>query len=129
MKKINVIPLESINNIKFGLNREKVRDLMGDYKEFKKSKFSKNTSDDFGFCHVYYNLLNECEAFEFFGDEISIFIKDKQVYPSKISEIKHLFDDLKEDNGSLVSKSKSVGVYASGDNIESILFGVKDYYK
>jgi len=52
---IKAIPLKSVNGIKFGMKREEVRKLLGEYEEFKKSVLSTNTTDDFGYCHVYYN--------------------------------------------------------------------------
>ena len=33
-----------------------------------KSKFSKNTADDFETCHVFYDLDNNCEAIELFSN-------------------------------------------------------------
>ena len=129
MKNIQVKPLETVNGIEFGSNREKVRELFGDYTEFKKSKFSKNTTDDFGYCHVFYNLQNECEAFEFFGDDIIVSVENQQFYPSTISNIKNVLQDLKEEAGSLICKKLSIGITTDNGKVESILFGNKGYYE
>ena len=54
MSKFVINSLKSVGNIKFGESREEVRKEYGDFKEFKKSKYSKNTTDDFKSFHVYY---------------------------------------------------------------------------
>ena len=58
--KINVVPLQEVNGVKFGMHRNEVRAILGEAREFKKSKFSKNTTDDFGYCHVFYDTDNQC---------------------------------------------------------------------
>ena len=58
MRKINVIPLQRIGNVTFGMKRDKVRNIINKpFTEFKKAIFSKNTADDYGYCHVFYNSM------------------------------------------------------------------------
>ena len=40
-----------------------------------------------------------------------------------------IISDLKEDSGSFISESQSIGIYAPNGVMESILFGKVDYYK
>lgn len=128
MSKVFAQPLKEVNGIKFGMKREEVRKIIGEAKEFKKSKFSKNTTDDFGYCHVFYNDDDECEAIEIFNNT-EVLIDETVVFPINISEIKTIIKDLVEDEGSFISKSQSIGIYAPNGNMESILFGNIGYYE
>ena len=53
--RLNVNPLESVGDVKFGMTREEVRSILGDAEEFKKDPDDDITTDDFGFCHVFYD--------------------------------------------------------------------------
>ena len=128
MRRFDVIPLKKINDVEFGMKREEVRGILGEAKEFKKSKFSKVTTDDFGYCHVYYDENDQCEAVEIFEDS-EVFINGSIVFPGKIELAKEKIEDLVEDEGSWISYEQSIGIYAPGEKMESILFGKKDYYK
>ena len=86
MTRIDVLPLKGFNNVEFGMNRETVRILLGPYKEFYKTEESDNTTDDFGFCHIYYDHDNLFEAVEFFAD-IEIYFKDILLYPTELQEL------------------------------------------
>ena len=55
MEKLQVVLLESVGKIKFGMTRKEVRDNYEVKGEFIKNGFSENLTDDLGFCHVYYN--------------------------------------------------------------------------
>lgn len=122
-------PQVEINGIKFGMPRSEVRTVLGGkYKEFKKSRFSKNTTDDFGVCHVFYTPDDKCEAVEVFsGCEVSV--NGTVIFPSDISAVKELIDDLEEDTGSYISKKMSIGIYAPEGRPESVLFGEAGYYE
>lgn len=128
MSKVFAQPLKEVNGIKFGMKREDVRKIIGEAKEFKKSKLSKNTTDDFGYCHVFYNDDDECEAIEIFNNT-EVLINETVVFPINISEIKAIVKDLVEEEGSFISKSQSIGIYAPNGNMESILFGNIGYYE
>lgn len=129
MLKWTAIPLKEINGVKFGMSRSEVRTVLGgEYKEFKKSKYSKNTTDDFGVCHVFYTLDDKCEAVEVFG-ECEVSVNGQLLFPLDISLVKKLIEDLEEDFGSYISKKLSVGIYAPEGEPESILFGEAGYYE
>ena len=58
MKKWIIVPNKKVGDIEFGMKRKTVREVIGEeYKEFKKNIFSKNTTDDYGEFHVYYNKV------------------------------------------------------------------------
>lgn len=125
MRRINVTPLVEAAGIKFGTDRETVRKQLGDYTEFQKTDFSSNTTDDFGFCHVYYDDENKFEAIEIFDAEV--YIGETKVFPIPVEELEELIDDLDDE---LISIERSIGVYAPDDDEpECILFGVKGYYE
>lgn len=128
MKTINVIPLQEVSGVSFGMKRNDVRSIFGEAKEFKKTKNSKNTADDLGFCHVYYDSNNECEAIELF-DNVEILINGLSISKYDINSIKSILPDAKRDDCGLISKSQSIGVFAPNNQIESILFGCKNYFK
>lgn len=127
MKKITAIPLVGVDEVKFGMKRSEVRSIFGKATEFMKSKFSKTTTDDFGFCHVFYNLDDECEAIEIF-DDVEVQIDNVTVFPAEMNTLKSMLSDVDEDDSGFICKSKSIGVYAPEDKMESILFGCVGYY-
>jgi len=124
---IKAIPLKSVNGIKFGMKREEVRKLLGEYEEFKKSVLSTNTTDDFGYCHVYYNKNNEVEAIEIF--DADVFVNDEKIYPLELEKTKNIIKDLEICEETLLSKSNSIGIYFENKEMKSILFGIEGYYK
>lgn len=121
-------PNESIGKVKFGMERAEVRSVFpGFKKEFKKSKFSKNTADEFECCHVYYDANNKCNAVELFSTN-QLMYENKNLFALNISEFQKFFPDLTEEYGSYCSKKYSVGVTFEEGKVESILVGCKDYY-
>lgn len=128
MDKVNAVPLKEVAGIKFGMKRSEVRKVWGEANEFKKSKFSKTLTDDFGFCHVYYNSDDECEAIELFK-EVQVMIGGQLVFPTTLDEARKILGRLMEADGSYISEKASVGIYAPGGSMESILFGIAGYYE
>lgn len=75
---IKAFPHIGIDKIKFGMKRNEVRDILGNSTEFLKSSEDKITTDDFGFCHVFYDEDNRCEAIEIFNEnEVYIYGAEK----------------------------------------------------
>ena len=129
MRKWTAIPLKEVNGVQFGMPRSEVRLVLGGkFKEFKKGRFSKNTTDDFGVCHVFYTPDDKCEAVEIFS-ECEVSVNGELLFPLDISSVKQQIDDLEEDAGSYISKKLSIGIYAPGGTPESILFGEAGYYE
>lgn len=129
---VNVIPTQSVGSIRFGMMREDVRTAVGSTcTEFRKSKFSKNTSDDFGFMHVFYDEKNTCEAVELFND-CTVTVDDVCLMPSDKVRVDAW---LKERDASVellpcdsISKTLAIGVAASEGRVESVIFGRAGYY-
>lgn len=127
MDKVNAVPLKEVAGIKFGMKRIEVRKALGEANEFKKTKFSKTLTDDFGFCHIFYNSDDECEAIELFK-EVQVIIDGRLVFPTTLHEAKKILGELMEEDGNYISEKASVGIYAPGGSMESILFGAAGYY-
>ena len=121
----------SVNGIPFGSERAAVRGALGSkFEEFKKSKFSKNTTDDFGICHVFYSPDNRFDAIEIFP-EATISVGSNVIpltCPALIEWVKRMDPEAVEDSDGIVSKKFSIGVYAPNQVFESILFGKQGYY-
>lgn len=131
MNKIDVIPLVQVNGVKFGMKRSEVRAILGEATEFFKTETSTTLTDDFGYCHVFYDNNDECEAIEIF-DEVEVYIDDKLIFPTDkeaaFNMFKSDFDDLIQDDEGLISYKYSIGIYAPDEDMESILIGRENYY-
>ena len=122
-------PLIGVNGITFGMPRDAVRTILGPtYIEFRKSKFSRNSSDDFGVAHVYYDADNKCNAIEIFSD-ISVSIGGQIVFPGSVENLTRIIPDLTRDDSGYCSVDKSIGVYVVDGRAVSILFGNEGYYE
>ena len=128
MDKIVVIPLCQVGSVPFQSNREIVRKAFGQYREFRKNPFSKNTADDFGFCHVYYDANDNCDAFEFFS-ECEIEVNGEIVFPGRLDSIKSVMGRYVIMGDSYISIEKSIGITVLNGKTECVLFGKKGYYK
>lgn len=131
MGEFNIIPKKSVNGLLFNTNRENVRNKLGDYREFKKTKFSKNTSDIFKGCHVYYDEYDKFVAIEIFK-ESTVKINGKKIFPgnfnSVVNALNELDSSLEITDDSCTSKSLSISVYAPGKKIMSITCGKAKYF-
>lgn len=129
MKQYNVKLLVGFDNVKFGMERSKVRKILGEpAREFKKATFSKTTTDDYSDYHIFYDKYDRFEAVEFFNG-VEIKIDSNVIFPISINELKKMEYNFTADGDDYISTDYSIGVYAPGGNPESILFGVKDYYR
>ncbi len=128
MDKIEIVPMKSFNGIFFGTKREELRkEFAIEFLEFKKSKYSENTTDDYKLFHIFYDKSSNFEAIETFGD-IPVFVGDIDLFSMKITDLPRLADDFVEEYGSYISKSKSMGITFENGNVESALFGSPNYY-
>lgn len=76
MAKASVKPTVEVRGVKFGTKREMARKVFGsNCREFRKSIFSKNTTDDYGSFHAFYDKGNCMVAVEFFEGEGSFVAK------------------------------------------------------
>lgn len=130
MKKWVVYPLKNLNEIKFAMKRDEVREIINcPYREIRKSMFSENTMDVYKGYHISYDENDCLESVEFFSD-VEIYVNGRLVFPGSIKTALSIFDDLFFDGYGYISRSYSVGIGISDDNdIESILFGNMNYYQ
>lgn len=128
MERWELKPLESIGCIRFGMDRKEVHDLF-EYKctEFKKSKFSKNTSDDYKTFHVFYTADDKVDAVEVF-EGVEILLESKLIFPIKTKDIESVITGIEKDGQSYTHVAKSIGIEAGGDDAESILVGSRGYF-
>ena len=126
-----LIPKKQIGEIEFGADKKNVRKVLGkEYRPFRKSIFSKSTTDAYADYHVYYTNEGALEAIEFFSG-VEVVIAGKTVFPGTVANAQKVMGDLKDKSGSFVSEKYSVGLYAPNDegNIEAILVARDAYYE
>ncbi|WP_031555820.1 hypothetical protein [Oribacterium sp. FC2011] len=128
MDKWEFKPNTSVGRIIFGMNRGDVHKLFDvDCKEFKKSKFSKNTTDDYGKFHVYYTEDDKVDAVEVF-EGIEILLKGKVIFPIKSQDIEITIPGISYEDGYYTHKGYSIGIEANGSDAKCILLGARGYY-
>ena len=127
INEIKVVPLKEVNGIKFGTDRQEIREVFGECKEFKKTPFSSNTADDFGSFHVFYDKDDKFEAIEVFGD-IKVILESDVIFPGKIGNLINCVDGFVEESGYYTNYDLSIGTSLIGDELESLCIGCKDYY-
>ena len=132
MDKIEIEPYERVGNIKFGSERETVRKDNGNFKEFRKSRFSKNSTDDFASFHVFYSEDDRVEAVEFFR-ESNLYFHDIQLFSQSYGDLKTrlnaLDSNITEDESGIIYTTLGFSVYSpDGEQVESILVFEKGYY-
>ena len=131
MKKLCIVLLKQVNDIHFGMMRSEVRAVLGDATEFNKTALSSTPTDDYGYCHIFYDENDKCEAIEVF-DVAEVYINDKQIFPvdknSALSLLKNFFEDISQDDDGFISCKYAIGIYAPDETMESILIGRENYY-
>lgn len=129
MPRIDVVPLQSVGGIRFGMTREEVRGALSGVtpEPFLKFPDDDEPTDDFGFCHVYYAAGGICEAVEIF-EEAEVYIDGKLFFPQPVRKMKKALPGFAKDEDGLLNEELSIGVYAPDGEPESVLFGKKDYY-
>jgi len=132
MKTFRIELLSRAGELYFGMTRKDVRTLLGDFTEFNKSKFSKNTADDFKICHVFYDQHDKLEAIEFFHDmDVKLALNSIGVFELEYDElvkyIKRLDDTVKINVDGFVSK-QGISVYAPFGKTETVLLTSNNYW-
>lgn len=130
MEAFELKPYENVGIVKFNSERVEVRKSLGNFSEFRKTKFSKNTTDDFRFLHVIYDENNKVEAIEFFK-ESKLVLNGKNLFDFSYEELKSYLNDSnsKEDDFSYTSNKFGL-TFSKGDDgkVESILAFRKGYW-
>jgi hypothetical protein len=114
---------KGFDKMAFGDQRTAVRSQLGEYKEFRKTPLSKNTTDDFGDFHVYYDQDNKVEAVEFFDSEIYV---GGEKIPKDVGALPASFAD--DGSGGFISDDLGISVYAPNGAIETVLIFAKGYW-
>ena len=129
MKQMNFIPYESIGSIHFGESRKDVRNGNSNFQEFKKNRFSKNTTDDFGNYHVFYTESNCVEAVEVLNG-IEIFLKGINITSLPLEKLIAFLSDSKmtKEDDSINFPSFGLTVSVKVDIIESYLCYKRGYW-
>ncbi len=127
-----------VGNLKLGMNRKDIRKKF-DYeaKEFKKTPISENLTDDFGYCHIYYDKEDKCEAIEFF-ETAPIIFKGQLLIGEPYSSIKKIFEVIDKivefDDTGFTSIKYGIGIYAPfaedepNEPVESVIIFKSGYY-
>jgi len=131
MKRTYVIePFRGFNEIRFDDPREDVRKKFGAFKEFKKNRFSKNITDDFGDFHAFYDESNTLQAVEFFEGEVCL--NGDRLFPNTkeglIAILSCLDNEAVSTAESVESKMLGINAYAPGDTVETLLIYRQGYY-
>ena len=132
MQNFDIILLQRVGNVFFGMARDNARNLLGEFSEFKRNKYSKNTTDNFGFCQIAYNTQNEVEAIGFFryNSDVKLFLDNISLfdieYKELVAYIGELDNELQIDSDGF-SSNKGIRAYAPEGKTESILLTAKDY--
>ena len=129
--KFELVPTVKCSELAFLTDRSNVRKLLGKYSTFKKSKLSENTTDNFGFCHVYYNTTNQLIAIEFFP-EADLRLYGEKLFLLTAEELANLLKSYDKavvvDEYSVLSKALGIGAEIDESEIKSILVCTADYY-
>ena len=124
------VPYKSYGDIKFGASRNEVRSLLGEYQEFKKSPFSKNTTDDFGDFHIYYSEDNFVDAIEVFTGETKL--NGQILLPATTTEFSTLLESIDKEmmqkNGGIISRVLGCCASISDEDIDGIILCSENYF-
>lgn len=125
---LNAIPLVGVGSVRFGMTRSQVGAIWGDAVEFKKTPDSIAATDDFGFCHVFYDEKDRCQAIEIF-DDAEVLIEGRKAFPLDADELLEAFPEFEEDDDGPICFRWAAAVYAPDGAAESILFGKEGYFE
>jgi hypothetical protein len=129
--KFELVPTVKCGELAFLTDRANVRLLLGKYNTFIKSKSSENSTDDFGFCHAYYNKSNQLNAIEFFP-EADLRFNGEKLFLLPAKELTNLLKSYDEavviDEYSVFSKDLGICAEIDEADIKSVLVCTADYY-
>ena len=128
MKRINVVPLKSVNGIKFGESRANVRREFGRYTEKAKgtipnSKQAEGGIDDFGYCEAYYNAGGKLAGVIINPKECRVVVGSTSVDTSSPVACKRSMG-----MSSNVDYKRSICINESGNNVSCITFAESQFF-
>ena len=90
-------PLISVGEIQFGMDRRKVREILGEYSEYRNREEDVNTADSFDICHVFYSESDKVEFIMFHTfDDIELKWDSQELTKMTKPELVSLFSSLDE---------------------------------
>ena len=125
-------PLKKVGEITYGMSRIDVRKILGaPLSEFKKSRQSVNTTDNYGDFHVFYDLNNLCEAVELFGG-CTASSNGAILFPSSkdsfVGWVRSMDVNCEITEYDLTSVKLSIGASFEGERVACVLFAKEGYY-
>ena len=131
MKTFTLVPAEKCGELDFFADRKIVRKSFGKHREFLKSKSSENSTDDFGFCHAYYNVADQLIAIEFFP-EAKLYYNEQELFTLTAAGLIKLLKTkdavTTADDYAVLSKKLGIGAEIDAGEIKSILVCTADYF-
>jgi hypothetical protein len=119
MKQFIIEPLHSVGDIKFGMERSKVREFLGSYAEYKNNQEDNNTADCFDVCHVFYDESNRVEFVMFHAlDNVELKWGNRLLNRMTKDELLEYFSEI----------DANLTVEPDGESIESNKFGIACYF-
>ena len=127
-----VIPYQSVGDLSFGMERDEVRELMGEFHVIPQGTYDTNSADSFydNAIDCYYNKNNR-----FFGivimNKYSVVLDDKTIMPSSEKDFAAMFADaILEYDGENMTWVPSIGVtaYNYDEEVSSLTIGSKEFY-
>ena len=148
-KQFIITPLVSVGEINFGMKRDKVREILGDYSEYKNHQEDSNTADCFDICQVFYDESDGVEFIMFHElDKIELKYENKILTKMSKNELISFLLSLDEnvsfdaDMERYESNAFGIAYYfvrdiyfdkkgneTEFDRVETISFSIKDYWK
>lgn len=128
-KTFNFTPFSNVGDIRFESNRDEVRKIQGPFTEFRKTRFSKNTTDDFGGYHVFYSIEDKVDAVELFPVNTIVTYHGQNLFNLSKNELIKLFSDssLKDESEHLAFDTYGIEISIEDDIVTSILVHRKGY--
>lgn len=136
----NIKPYEGVGELKFGMTRSEIEKIIGEKPlQIKKTPFSKTKTDvfqNYGM-HIYYNLMEQCEAIEFGTPATVTFNEEEllnQTYKMVEQKIKRIDSELAYDETGFISYKLGIGVFvptlkkSKNEKVQGVIVFEKGYY-
>lgn len=120
-------PYNKVGNIAFNEKRSLVRTDYPNFREFKKTPISKNTTDAYPGFHVFYDSHNEVEAVELFRGE-SLVLNRVNLFSLSKAEFINKFPGCVDEDGSLNCAKEGFMVSFAHGEVDGILVYRKCYW-
>lgn len=120
-------PYNKVGNIAFDEKRSLVRTDYPNFREFKKTPISKNTTDAYPGFHVFYDTNNEVEAVELFRGE-SLTLNGVNLFSLSKAGFINKFPGCVDEDGSLNCNKEGFMVSFANGEVDGILVYRKGYW-